>query len=141
MKYLLKTVVPTSGELRPDRERQLVLEARDTASDSVSAEEAAEVTEVTEIFFWSRVRGACAGTRGGGHVGDTGVWHTDTECRLAVVSRGPCSTASRATAGRSYFKIIMLQAVITSKLIYLLIIRMTKRGQVHCTLHFDLNVK
>ena len=89
MKYLLKTVVPTSGELRPDRERQLVLEARDTASDSVSAEEAAEVTEVTEIFFWSRVRGACAGTRGGGHVGDTGVWHTDTECRLAVVSRGP----------------------------------------------------
>ena len=32
MKYLLKTVVPTSGELRPDRERQLVLEALDTAS-------------------------------------------------------------------------------------------------------------
>ena len=138
---MLKTAVPTSGELRPDRERQLVLEARDTASDSVSAEEAAEVTEVTEIFFWSRVRGACAGTRGGGHVGDTGVWHTDTECRLAVVSLGPCSTASRATEDRSYFKIIMLQAVITSKLIYLLIIRMTKRGQVHCTLHFDLNVK
>ena len=104
MKYLLKTVVPTSGELRPDRERQLVLEARDTAaSDSVSAEEAAEVTEVTEIFFWSRVRGACAGTRGGGHVGDTGVWHTDTECRLAVVRRGPCSTASRATKGRELF--------------------------------------
>ena len=104
MKYLLKTVVPTSGELRPDRERQLVLEARDTAaSDSVSAEEAAEVTEVTEIFFWSRVRGACAGTRGGGHVGDTGVWHTDTECRLALASLGPCSTASSATKGRELF--------------------------------------
>ena len=106
MKYLLKTVVPTSGELRPDRERQLVLEARDTASDSVSAEEAAEVTEVTEIFFWSRVRGACAGaagTRGCGHVGDTGVWHTDTECRLALASLGPCSTASRATKGRELF--------------------------------------
>ena len=109
-KYLMKCEIfvenccgPTSGELRPDRERQLVLEARDAASDSVSAEEAAEVTEVTEIFFWSRVRGACAGTRGGGHVGDTGVWHTDTECRLAVVSRGPCSTASSATAGRELF--------------------------------------
>ena len=74
-------------------------------------------------------------------------WRTrgsDTQTRSAAWRR-PAGGRAAPRPGRlrteNYFKIKMLQAVITSKVIYLLIIRMTKRGQVHCTLHFDLNVK
>ena len=73
------------------------------------------------------------GTRGSGTLTRSAAWRWSAGDRAA-----PRPGRLRT---ENYFKIIMLQAVITSKLIYLLIIRMTKRGQVHCTLHFDLNVK